>query len=93
MGEVDHKYRGLGSFWPKQNIKTPSQRRVSASKVLRKKFKNLQKTPKNLQNILQQLPEQPIYGAWKVRRDRKKEGTPHGGALLIQTTELQAVAR
>ena len=24
-GEVDHKYRGLGSSWPKQNIKTPSQ--------------------------------------------------------------------
>lgn len=47
-GEVDHKYGGLGSSRPEQNAKTPSRHRISASKVLWKKFKNLQKTPKNL---------------------------------------------
>ena len=56
MGEVEHKYGGLGSSWPKQNSKTPSQRRISLPKVLWKKFKNLQKTPKNLQK----RPKEPI---------------------------------
>lgn len=38
----------------------------------------------------------PIYEHLHMGRAQKsteKEGTPHGGALLIQTTELQAVAR
>lgn len=45
-GEVDHKHGGLGPSWPKHDTRTPSQERISSSKVLRKKFKNLQKNPK-----------------------------------------------
>lgn len=52
MGEVEHKYGGLGSSWPKQNSKTPSQRRISLPKVLQKKFKNLQKTSKTCRSSL-----------------------------------------
>lgn len=29
----------------------------------------------------------------RAQKSTEKEGTPHGGALLIQTTELQPVAR
>ena len=85
-GEVDHKYEGLGSFWPEQGTKTPSQRRVSASKVLWKKFK---KPHKNLEN-LQMLPEQPIYEEQKTGRDRKG-GHPLTGAP--SSLKLQSAAR
>ena len=56
MGEVDHKYGDLGSSWPEQGTKTPSQRRLSLSKVLWKKFKKAQKSPKNLQKP----PKEPL---------------------------------
>lgn len=85
-GEVDHKYGGLGSFWPEQGTKTPSQHRIWASKVLRKKFK---KPHKNLEN-LQMLPEQPIS------RSRRQEETEKGGRPLTGTPsslKLQSAAR
>ena len=82
MGEVDHKYGGLGSFWPEQGTKTPSQHRIRASKFLWKKFKKPHKSPENLQ----MLPEQPIYEEQSTEETEKRRAPPHGDALLTQAT-------
>ena len=78
-GEVDHKYGGLGSSRPEQNAKTPSRHRISASKVLWKKFKNLQKNPKNLQNTLSEHPHRTDSAHQTTRQRRPTREAYNGG--------------
>ena len=78
-GEVDHKHGGLGPSWPKHDTRTPSQERISSSKVLRKKFKNLQKNPKNLQNTLSEHPHRTDSAHQTTRQRRPTREAYNGG--------------
>lgn len=80
-GEVDHKHGGLGPSWPKHDTRTPSQERISSSKVLRKKFKNLQKNPKNLQNTLSEHPNRTDSAHQTTRQRRPTREAYNGGTL------------
>ena len=65
--EVEHKNRGLGSSWPEQDTKTPSQHKVRASELLRKKFKKTQKST----NFFLWSPKTGVKGTQRPRGQRQ----------------------